>query len=137
MKKIYLIPSKVFLFFFLGIQYANAQTPTTGTINLAPPSGAVPTATADQIVQFVFNLLIIIALLIAVIFAIYGGIKWITSGGDKAAVESARNTVVGALIGLIIVVLTWVIINFVLGLLGLPGLNTINLPSINAPTPTP
>lgn len=128
MKNTKLILSELGLLLALSLQHAAAQG--TGTINLAPPVQAVPVASANNIVRFVFNLLIIVALLISLIFLIYGGIKWITSGGDKAAVESARNTVVAAIVGLVIVLLTWVIINFVLQLLGLQGLGNINLPNL-------
>ena len=126
MKNAKLTLSELGLLFALSLQHAAAQN----TINIAPPDQAVPAASADAIVRFVFNLLIIVALLISLIFLIYGGIKWITSGGDKTAVESARNTVVAAIVGLVIVLLTWVIINFVLQLLGLGGLGVINIPNL-------
>src|SRR3990167_3037259 len=55
----------------------------------------------------------IIATLIALGFLIFGGIKWIASGGDKTAVEGARNTIVAALVGLVIVFLAYFIINII------------------------
>ncbi len=55
----------------------------------------------------------IIAIVIALAFLIFGGIKWIFSGGDKTAVESARNTIVAAIVGLIIVFLAFFILNIV------------------------
>jgi len=55
---------------------------------------------------------------VAVAFLIYGGIKWILSGGDKQAVESARNHIVAAIVGLVIVAGAFVIIGVVFKLLG-------------------
>lgn len=63
----------------------------------------------------VVTLLFIIAVLIALGFLIWGGIKWITSGGDKSGVESARNHIVAAIVGLIIVFLAFFVINIVAG----------------------
>lgn len=85
------------------------------------------------IVSGVLTILLIIAIIIAVFFLIYGGIKWITSGGDKQAVESARNHIVAAIIGLIIALLAFFIINIVLGLLGLDALSTFTLPTLVTP----
>lgn len=60
----------------------------------------------------------IIGVVVAVIFLIYGGIKWILSGGDKTAVESARNHIIAAIVGLIIVVGAFFIIGLIFQLLG-------------------
>jgi len=85
------------------------------------------------IVSGILTILLIIAIIIAVFFLIYGGIRWITSGGDKQAVESARNHIVAAIIGLIIALLAFFIINIVLGLLGLGSLSTFTLPTLVTP----
>lgn len=66
------------------------------------------------LVGAVINILFIIAVVIALAFLIYGGIKWILSGGDKTAVESARNTIVAAIVGLVIVFLSYFILNIIL-----------------------
>lgn len=52
--------------------------------------------------------------IIAVIFVALGGIKWIMSGGDKAKVEAARNTIIAAVIGLIVVFASYFLIDVVL-----------------------
>lgn len=77
------------------------------------------------------TLLFVVAIVIALGFLIYGGIKWITSGGDKAAVEAARNTIVAAIIGLVIVFLSYFILNIILGLFGLK-LDQLVLPCLTA-----
>ena len=56
--------------------------------------------------------------LIAVIMLIYGGLRYITSGGDTKKVTDAKNTVLYAIIGLIICVLSYAIVNFVLTTIG-------------------
>lgn len=56
--------------------------------------------------------------LISVIMLIFGGLRYITSGGDAKKVTDAKNTILYAIIGLIICVLSYAIVNFVLTTIG-------------------
>ncbi|GIW62168.1 MAG: hypothetical protein KatS3mg089_1020 [Patescibacteria group bacterium] len=76
--------------------------------------GLCTTTTADKLFNTILTYLLIAGALVAIIFLIWGGIKWITSGGDKTKVESARYTIIGAIIGLIVVFGSFLIINLVL-----------------------
>ena len=53
--------------------------------------------------------------IIAVVMIIVGGIKYITSGGDSGNVTAAKNTILYAVIGLVVVALAQIIVKFVLG----------------------
>lgn len=53
--------------------------------------------------------------IVAVIMLIYGGITMVTSAGNEEAVTSAKNIIKWALIGIIIILLSFVIVNAVLG----------------------
>ena len=77
------------------------------------------------------NFLFVVAIIIAVLYFIYGGIKYIMSRGEKEQVEESRNHIVAATVGLIITFLAFFIINIVLGFFT-PGqnLNNLTLPSI-------
>lgn len=77
----------------------------------------------------VVTVVLIAAAVISLFFLIFGGIRWITSGGDKSKVESARNTIIAAIIGLIIALLAFFIITIVLGLFGL-SLTNLQIPKI-------
>lgn len=59
--------------------------------------------------------------LISVIMLIFGGLRYITSGGDAKKVTDAKNTILYAIIGLIICVLSYAIVNFVLNTIGAAG----------------
>lgn len=83
-------------------------------------------ATLGKVITFAF----IGAVIIALLFLIYGGIKWITSGGDKTGVEEARNHVVAAIVGLIIVFLSYFIINIVVFLFTGKNLLQLELPTL-------
>lgn len=52
--------------------------------------------------------------IIAVIIILYAGFKWMTSGGNEETVGDAKKMLIAGLIGLIIIVLAYVIANFVI-----------------------
>ena len=52
--------------------------------------------------------------IISVIMLIYGGLRYVLSGGDSKKVTDAKNTIMYAIIGLIISILSYAIVNFVL-----------------------
>ena len=60
------------------------------------------------------NTILLIVGLISVIMLVYGGLRYILSGGDSKKVTDAKNTVLYAIIGLIISLLAFTIVNFVL-----------------------
>ena len=63
------------------------------------------------------NVVLYIVGVIAVIMLIIGGIKYVISGGDAKKVTDAKNTVLYAIIGLIISFLAFAIVNFVINAL--------------------
>jgi hypothetical protein len=71
-----------------------------------------------RIANQVVNIFSIIVGAVAVIMIIYGGFRYITSGGDSNRVGSAKNTLIYAIIGLIIVALAQLIVHFVLSTTG-------------------
>ncbi|KKQ85606.1 MAG: hypothetical protein UT08_C0005G0057 [Candidatus Woesebacteria bacterium GW2011_GWB1_38_8] len=58
-------------------------------------------------------LVLIVAALVFFFMLVWGGIRYITSGGDKGQTEAARNQITAALIGLVIVFAAWAIINLI------------------------
>ena len=71
-----------------------------------------------QLISALVGTLLIISALLAFFFLILGGIQWITSGGDKAGMEAARNKITHAIVGLIIVGSAWAIMILVQNFLG-------------------
>ena len=65
----------------------------------------------------VTNTILYIVGIIAVIMLIIGGIRYVTSGGDAKQVTDAKNTVLYAIIGLVIAFLAFAIVNFVISAL--------------------
>lgn len=67
----------------------------------------------NSTVETVINLLSLVVGIIAVVMVIVGGLKYILSSGDSNQLNSAKNTVLFALVGLAIVALAQVIVRFV------------------------
>jgi len=53
------------------------------------------------------------AFIVCFFFIIFGGIRWIASGGDEKAVTNARNTVTFAILGLTVVILSFTFIKLI------------------------
>lgn len=79
--------------------------------------GGVPTTLfgdSDSIFTVVVNILLFIIGAICVIMLIWGGIRYTTSAGNSANVTAAKNTIMYAIIGLVIAFLAYAIVNWVL-----------------------
>lgn len=66
-------------------------------------------------IRTIINVLLIFASLVAVIMIIYGGVRYIISRGDEDEAAAAKNTILYAVIGLIVIGLSAAIVNFVIG----------------------
>lgn len=69
----------------------------------------------DGIFRVIVNTALYIIGALSVIMLIYGGIRYTISGGEQKNVEAAKNTILYAIIGIIVAVLAFAIVNFVLG----------------------
>jgi len=72
------------------------------------------TTKINDIIHTVVNLLSAIVGVVAVIMIIIGGFRYITSGGNDTSVTSAKNTILYAIIGLVVVALAQLIVRFTL-----------------------
>jgi hypothetical protein len=70
--------------------------------------------TVENIVKLVINIFSWIVGIIAVIMIIVGGLKYITSSGDSGNVTGAKNTILYAVVGLVVVALAQFVVRFVL-----------------------
>lgn len=63
----------------------------------------------------IVNAMLFIIGFLSVIMLIFGGLRYIISGGNAAAVTTAKNTILYAIVGLIIAIFAYAIVNFVIG----------------------
>jgi hypothetical protein len=77
-------------------------------------AGNEATSKINKLVHTIVNLLTALVGIVAVIMIIVGGFRYITSGGNDTSVTSAKNTILYAIIGLVVVALAQIIVRFTL-----------------------
>jgi cytochrome bd-type quinol oxidase subunit 2 len=86
-------------------------------LDLSTAGSLCPTDTGTNVtalIKKIINILSVLIGAIAVIMVIIGGFRYITSAGNPEQAKGARNTILYAIIGLVIVALAQVIVHFVL-----------------------
>lgn len=96
----------------------NCQDVTAGGIgagaNCAKPTNAATNLFGDgSIFNTVTNILLFLIGAISVVMLIIGGIRYVVSGGDQGAVTSAKNTILYAIIGIVVAFLAFAAVRFV------------------------
>jgi|GEM_PF-595321 len=115
----------------LAIVSAQVNPPVT---DISPGTGFA--TDIGSLFNFILRVVIILAILIVFGFLIFGGIEYITSGGEKSKTESARNKITAAIVGLVILaasyavfLLLWKFFGFTGGLSGaINNVGTISNP---------
>lgn len=103
---------------YISLTGAIAQAAPTSLeqgANSSKPDGA-PTDLMGQggIFEMIANTLIFLVGAIAVIMLILGGLKYVLSGGNSSNIESAKNTILYAIIGIVVAILSFAAVNFVI-----------------------
>ena len=100
-------------------------------INLGVPEGSgfenLQTLQFSDLVSAGIQLILIISAIVFFFILVLGGVKWITSGGDKGQTEAARNQITAALVGLVIVFAAWAIIQLIEVFFGVSILGGLDL----------
>ena len=82
--------------------------------NCAAPTGAAQNLFGDgSIFNTVTNILLFLIGAVSVVMLIIGGIRYVVSGGDQGAVTSAKNTILYAIIGIVVAFLAFAAVRFV------------------------
>lgn len=92
-----------------------------------PQAGGIATG---NFISSIVGLLFIIGFVWALLNIVTGGIAWISSEGDKANLEKARNKITHAIVGLIVVAAAWAIALLVGQFLGI-DLRSLPIPNIS------
>ena len=120
------IASLVFLLISIAPMIANAQV--TMQSDLRPEyavnitGGSNRASVANIILQMIAGSLIYAAGPIAVLMIAFGGFRYVTSHGDQNQMEEAKKTIVWAVIGLIVIIISWAIVVNVTTLISGTGL---------------
>jgi hypothetical protein len=116
-------------FIFAASTYAATIAPAPLEGSHSPIIGATTKVTINTVVAWVITAIGVFAVLAALLFLLWGAIKWIISGGDKEKVDAARKQIIAAIIGLVLVILSFVILNFIIQFFTGSDIFNLNLPS--------
>lgn len=102
------------------------------TINACPSGGfsVLCNLSPQKLLSNGINFIFVVAALLALVFLIIGGVKWLTSQGEKEAVNKARETIVASVVGLVIIFLSYLIVDFVLQLFVNVNLSNLTFPKL-------
>ena len=102
---------------------------TTSSIGVPQPS-YMQIDNIGKLISSVISLAFILAGVLTFAFLVWGGIDWLTSGGDKTKTEGARNRITAALVGLAIVAASYAIMKLISYFFGIDflGGTSITLP---------
>ena len=70
---------------------------------------------STDIFKTITDILLFLIGAVSVIMLIIGGIRYTLSGGDSAAVTSAKNTILYAIVGIVVAILAYAVVSFVVG----------------------
>ncbi len=71
-------------------------------------------ANLEGSINTIINSVVLVLGTVAVVVIILGGVQYMISAGDAGKVKKAKDTILYGIIGLIIVILAWAIVNFVI-----------------------
>lgn len=80
-----------------------------------PPSSIPKQDLTNTTLQNVFNIVLALAGAVAVAFVVFGGIKYMLSQGEQNEIKQAKDTILYALVGIVVVVISFILVNFVIG----------------------
>lgn len=80
-----------------------------GDVRPPPRIPFVEGITLEQLFVRVVNWILIIAAMIAVLYLIFGGVTYLTAGGDAEKVTKAKTTIINSVIGIIVIALSYAI----------------------------
>jgi hypothetical protein len=69
------------------------------------------------IITTVINVMLFVVGILCVIMIVFAGIRYATSAGDKQKVDNAKNTIIYAVVGLIVAMIAYALVNWVFGAL--------------------
>lgn len=115
--------------FVLGVSFLavpalqSAQVSADSVVDQGLQGGANSARGADQqadlfgdsgVFKTITNVLLFVIGAISVIMLIIGGIRYVVSGGDQSAITAAKNTILYAVVGIVVAILAFALVNFVI-----------------------
>jgi hypothetical protein len=93
----------------------------SGLRNIFGTGGLTGSQDLGTLIANIIRLMLLFAGAIAVFFIIIGGYQYLTSAGNEEQAEQGKKTLINALIGIVIIVLSYVVVNVVVNLVSRSG----------------
>ncbi len=125
----------IFIFLFLNLLVISsvlAQSPTPGPADYAPlvnVPGVKVGANLTDYLSGMYNFVISVVGILAMAVIVYGGMRYLTSAGNPAAAEEAKDAITSAIYGLVLAMASWLILNIVN-----PDMLVLKNPGVTTPT---
>ena len=116
-----------------------AQTTTWSGVCVGGADNDVATIQGlECLIANVFTVIITLIGLAAFVMLIVGAVRWLVSGGNSSNIDKARSTMTYAIIGIVVALSAFIVINLLAGFTGVDVIKTFTIPtSESTPTPTP
>ncbi len=116
-----------------------AQTTTWSGVCVGGTDNDVATIQGlECLIANVFTVIITLIGLAAFVMLIVGAVRWLVSGGNSSNIDKARSTMTYAIIGIVVALSAFIVINLLAGFTGVDVIKTFTIPtSESTPTPTP
>ncbi len=127
LKSVYLFVLPFLAVFFPSVTFAQE------TIQIKPPSVGLNTETKlGTIIGNMISIIMVAGAIFVLVMLVIGAFQWITSGGEKEGVSKARERIINALIGLVILSIAFVLAKVVGSVVGI-NLSNVTLPRLDTP----
>jgi hypothetical protein len=103
--------------------------PLTGGGEGVAETGTAGSESLARFITSIMSFILLLAFMFLLIYLVTSGIAWITSEGDKTKLEAARNKLINAIIGIVIVAATWAVALLVGDFLGVE-ISNLPLPTL-------
>jgi hypothetical protein len=114
------------------ISLAALAIPVYAALELKPQGddfSSLEKVTAPNIISGAVSLVLIITFVVFFFILVLGAFKWITSSGDEKKIAAARSQITNALIGVVLILSVWAILNLIEILFDIKILNGLSIPS--------
>lgn len=122
-----------FLYLAFPLISSAVECPSGGEnngLNLCYPKFGNYTLTSgtklNELIAWIYTFMVAISGFVAFTMLVYGGFKWLSSAGNPTAIGDAKDIIKSALLGLFIILGSWIILRVIN-----PDLTTINMPSLD------
>jgi len=98
----------------IGIVLTFSSVSASSLLDQVGQQEGVPKTEVPKLIANIINIVLSLLGIVLVVLIIYAGILWMTAGGDKDQVTKAKDHIINAVIGLVIVVAAYALSNFII-----------------------